>query len=80
VWEKFKYQLSDCFTGSCRRTRARIIVQQKNPLEQQTSPLSLSINVRGFYLTTKKTDYGSLIYNGAIRKRRRHLSNKHNPN
>ena len=30
VWEKFKFQLHDCFSGSCCRMQTCIIVEQKN--------------------------------------------------
>ena len=35
--DNLKFQLPDCFKISCRRTRTRIFVEQKNPFEQQTS-------------------------------------------
>jgi hypothetical protein len=39
VWEKFKFQLPDCFIGSCHRMWTCVNVEQKNPLGQQTSAL-----------------------------------------
>jgi hypothetical protein len=32
AWGKFKFRLTDCFNGSCRRMRMRVIVEQINPL------------------------------------------------
>jgi len=31
AWEKSKFQLQDCFSGSCCRMQTCVIVEQKNP-------------------------------------------------
>jgi hypothetical protein len=39
MWVKLQFQLPYCFKISCRRTRTRFSVEQKNPVEHQTSAL-----------------------------------------
>lgn len=31
AWEKFKFKLCDCFSGSCCRMETFVIVEEKNP-------------------------------------------------
>jgi hypothetical protein len=67
--------LPGCFTGSCVLMRTRVIMEQKAPLGQQTSALAAPIDTRCFNaFWPQNTDQGSLFYNGAIRKRCRHLN------
>jgi len=42
VWEKFKFQLPDCFIGRCHRMWTCIFVEQKKLLGQQNSSLIVS--------------------------------------
>jgi hypothetical protein len=35
--EKLELQMPDCYNNSCHRKRMHMIVEQKNPLGQQTS-------------------------------------------
>ena len=41
VWQKFKFQLPNCFSGSCHEMRTCVIVEQKNTPWQQTSVLAV---------------------------------------
>jgi len=39
VWEKFKFQVPNCFNINSHEMRTHIILEQKNPSGQQTSTL-----------------------------------------
>jgi predicted small secreted protein len=74
VWEKFKFQLRECFNGSCCGLKTHLIVKQKNqsnrkPLRLLQSTKDLpQILVVLMPSDQKKSDHSALFYNGAIGK------------
>jgi len=81
MWEKLKFQVPHCISGSSCRMRSRIIVAQKKSLVSKPMRFlrnaGFSFNFRRFnvFWLGKKKGHSSLFYNGAGGKRCRHFKN-----